>query len=57
MYKAKVTVCSESHTKQHVEWLNITPGGTFSNRLVWKVKKAVNPFNVLKSAAVEHNGN
>ena len=38
MYKAKVAVCSEIHTKYstqsegHVEFLNVKPGGTERNR-------------------------
>ena len=38
MYKAKVAVSSDIHTKhstrseRHVEFLNIKPGGTLSNR-------------------------
>ena len=42
MYKAKVAVCSEIRTKhstqseQHVEFLNVTPGGTYRNRQALK---------------------
>ena len=38
LYKAKVAVCSDIHTKHsmqsehHVEFLNVKPGGTESNR-------------------------
>ena len=38
MYKAKVAVCSDIHTKHsmlrehHVEFLNVKPGGTERNR-------------------------
>ena len=38
MYKAKVAVCSDIHTKhwkqneRHVEFLNVKPGGTERNR-------------------------
>ena len=38
MYKAKVAVCSDIHTKhstlseRHVEFLNVKPGGTYRNR-------------------------
>ena len=38
MYKAKVAVCSEIHTKhatlseRHVEFLNVKPGGMEINR-------------------------
>ena len=38
MYKAKVAVCSDIHTKhstqseRRVEFLNVKPGGTESNR-------------------------
>jgi len=37
MYKAKVTVSSESHTKQmrcnqHAEFLIVKPGGTYTKR-------------------------
>ena len=38
MYKAKVAVCSDIRTKQstlseqHVEFLNVQPGGTERNR-------------------------
>ena len=38
MYKAKVAVCSDIHTKHptqselHVEFLKIKPGGTETNR-------------------------
>jgi hypothetical protein len=37
MYKAKIAVCSEFHTKHstqsehHVEFFNIKTGGTYSN--------------------------
>jgi hypothetical protein len=37
-YKAKIAVCSEIHTKhintqcgQNVEFVNVKPGGTYSN--------------------------
>ena len=42
MYKAKVAVCSDIHTKdstqseRHVEFLNTTTGGTYMNR--WALK-------------------
>jgi len=42
MYKAKVAVCSEIRTKpstqseHHVEFLNVKPGGTYTNR--WALK-------------------
>ena len=38
MYKAKVAVCSDIHTKhstqseRHVEFFNVKPGGTERNR-------------------------
>ena len=38
MYKAKVALCSEiltkhsTQSKRHVEFLNVQPGGTYSNR-------------------------
>ena len=42
MYKAEVAVCSDIRTKhstqseRHVEFLNVKPGGTLSNR--WALK-------------------
>ena len=38
MYKATVAICSDIRTKhstqseRHVEFLNVKPGGTYSNR-------------------------
>ena len=42
MYKAKVAVCSDIHTKHstqsehHVEFFNVKPRGTLSNRQALK---------------------
>jgi hypothetical protein len=45
LYSEMIAVCSESHTKhintlcgQNVEFVNVKPGGTYSNHWALKVK-------------------
>jgi hypothetical protein len=44
---------------QHVEFVTIVADGTVHTATgwLWKVDQTVNQYNVLKAAAVEHNGN
>jgi hypothetical protein len=47
LYREIIAVCAEIHTKhintlcgQHVEFVNVKPGGTYSNRWALKVRKS-----------------